>query len=465
MGARRKVAETRKNGTTALTVTYGLAHFGKSLLWVTSSLAFAFFLTEIVGVAPSQMGWAIGLSLLVNAALDLMIGRGLQSRVRSIYAASVSQLVGSWCAAVAFVAFACSGLMPDAAKLPYSIVTLLLFRIGYSLYDVPQNAFMAFAAKTDAVRTRLAATRYVVAGAAALVVAGAITPIIRAGNAPASALSFAMLCAAVSGVSILCAGSLYGFVRFTGTMRQTRPEGSFSVSEPIPQQSREPKTMTFLFFAALASIFLLNLTSAIFANLESFFVAYILREKAVAAYFLLAISLGQILFQPAWGGSGRVLKWCGSCWCHQWFTDYRDLLFGTSGTSVAFRPWSRHSVTGRIWRSRDDHLEYAGQGERQRARKHYQQIWPVYMCLQDFSGHRCGHRWTCAEFNQLSRWRDRFSATARIHEPCAHRWVNYLDIPCQQGLEAPAIDSANPRLDCPLPPPDTSPEPASIQER
>jgi hypothetical protein len=65
------------------TAVYGLAHFGKSLLWYSSEILFAYSLTKYVRLSAPRMGVVLAAGFLVSALLDVVIGAGLQRQLAS----------------------------------------------------------------------------------------------------------------------------------------------------------------------------------------------------------------------------------------------------------------------------------------------------------------------------------------------------------------------------------------------
>lgn len=266
---------------------YGIAHFGKSLLWNVSAMLFAFFLTEAAGLAPERMGAVLGASLAFNAVADLSFGRLLGRQVRDARAAARAQLLGALAAAVAFSAFAATGLAPAEHRLAYGLATIFAFRLAYSLYDVPQNAFMAFVAPDDRARAVYASTRYVAAGASILLIAAAFAPFVREADEAARALRFAQLCALCAAASVACSALLLLAV----------PR---ALPRSVPAAAPRPPAGPDVFLLAVAAIFCLSLTSPAFNKVEAYFAAYALDDAWAAPLFLASAALGKVAGQPLW---------------------------------------------------------------------------------------------------------------------------------------------------------------------
>lgn len=323
-----------------LVVVYGLAHFGKSLFWNTSSLIFAFFLTETVGLTPETMGYVLAASLAFNAVLDLSVGRALGRRVRSARAAAKAQFVGGLFAAAAFLAFSATALVGEGAQLVYALATVLLFRLGYSLYDVPQNAFMGFASATDAERATLAATRYIAAGGSILVIALVFAPIVRESDPDTQAMRFLQVTAALVLVSVICSA---GLLRFALTRLQGKAGllGTDGAQTLVASGAQGPRD---LFPFLLAGIFILSLTSPFFTKLEAYFTAYVLTHELSAMTFMACVAVGKTAVQPLWARLAAktslvtTLQWAAAAWglaAFGFFALGRVEPWGTIATALA----------------------------------------------------------------------------------------------------------------------------------
>nr|WP_321440534.1 MFS transporter [uncultured Hyphomonas sp.] len=276
---------------------YGVAHFGKSLFWNTSSLIFAFFLTELAGFSPSVMGYVLASSLVFNAFVDLTAGRVLSAYVRTTHSAARAQLLASLFAGFAFITFTATGMVPDSWKVGYAIFSLLLFRLGYSFYDVPQNAFMSLASSTDAERAKLASIRYMAAGTSILFITLIFAPLVRNANADDGAIQFLGIGVFLTFIVILSA-----LLLFLNT-RKPRPAPPADKAESSKHAEaaliRTPKRPD-IFPLLLGSIFCLSLTASAFTKLEAYFTAYFVKIELTALAFMACVALGKTVSQPLW---------------------------------------------------------------------------------------------------------------------------------------------------------------------
>lgn len=270
-----------------LHLTYGFGHFCKSLLWNLSALYFAFYLTEVAGIPSHAMGRVMAVSLVFNAACDLLTGHWLARFVHDAGTAARLQFKGSLTAAGAFVVFATTGLVPAGLRTGFSLGALLLFRLGYSLLDVPQNSFMAFVSTTNRERAALAGTRYIAAGLSMLLITLLVTPLVRMPNREGQAHLFFALAMTIAPLSVL-GGWLLHLV-FRGDRR--------GLAAPA---LRGDHAGADIFPLLMLCITLFSLLASFFSKLESYLTAYVLAAHWSAALFMPTVALGQVTGQLIW---------------------------------------------------------------------------------------------------------------------------------------------------------------------
>jgi Na+/melibiose symporter-like transporter len=267
---------------------YGFAHFGKSLLWHASELLFAFYLTEICHLGATQMGVVLSMSLLASAICDAITGQVLTTRMRATPAAVKLQVVGATLAAVSFTAFALVALAPPAWRLAGVGLTLLGFRLVYSLYDLPQNAILAFETADDAQRSGLSALRLVLSGVANLVIAGSFIPLVGAGAAATQPWRF---CAFAVGLSLVAMVSGVNLSRVVG--------GRSGTGAPPPAPAPMAPSIATPWRLMLAGL-LVSLCTSVFSRLEPYLASYGLATQGDGACLMISVSLGTLLSQPIW---------------------------------------------------------------------------------------------------------------------------------------------------------------------
>lgn len=282
-------------------IVYGTAHFGKSLFWDASALLFAFYLTEIVGFSAQQMGWILGVTLVLNAGFDLFIGFAMNSFVTNARAASIAHLAGILIASAAFVSFCGIGLIPEDFRYAGALIALIIFRLGYAIGDVPQNAFMSFISFNDSDRARIAATRYVAAGIALLVLTLSFSPIIRLDDVDQQADLFFFAAVIIAIIAISCSTLLALF---------SRDRHVFGEHVPGPESHQNANcngANQYFFPVLLASVAVLSLVAPAFNNLEAYFTAYALPAGAAAAYFMTSVAVGKVISQFLWARLGASI--------------------------------------------------------------------------------------------------------------------------------------------------------------
>lgn len=182
-------------------------------------------------------------------------------------------------------------IAPDL-RFGYALVTGLLFRAAYAIYDLPQNALMALATSDSAARDRVAATRIWFSGVATLVVAGAVGPLI-AGREEATAWLYVIVSLSMAGVAVLSAGLLARIVR-RAPVDATR--------SPQANGSREPRPLPALFWLLMGLMFITSLATPLFSKIEPYFAVYLLESPGWGGAIVIAMALGITLGQVFWRG-------------------------------------------------------------------------------------------------------------------------------------------------------------------
>lgn len=268
---------------------YLLAHAGKSLLWHSSGLLFAFFLTETCGLTPRSMGLVLALSLFVNAAADLMIGADLHRHPPTWNALVRGQSIAAGIAALFFVLFCSTPCLPEPIRLAAALATLTGFRLAFAWMDVRQNALVTMLARRPDQRIRLLATRNVLAGGASLMVGMMGTALLLKG--PSGALPHLLWATLVAAAVVLGAR---GLARL--------PWSDVASSEPAEPQAAGAR-------APLPGAIILLVTAAAAAGSTLFRAT----EPYAAAYAGMGISIlawsavGAVLSQPVWTFAARRL--------------------------------------------------------------------------------------------------------------------------------------------------------------
>lgn len=292
------------------TLIYGFAHYGKSLFWYGSELLFAFFLTEVGGIAADRMGFVIAAGLLVSAGIDVAVGSRLSRVLPSAARAGRVQLVGAASSAASMLLmFACYWL-PVQVRLPAALGVSLVFRVSYALFDIPQNSLMSLATDTVKARTNLASVRYIFSGLASLTVATWLPRLLQPGTADDRALRFCVMALAFSAVAIVSAAML---ARALKTDHSDNRLGNV-LSKQSAALNDEIRLLLFL-------MFIISLAAPVFSKVEPYYAAFVLRDPLMGGGVVVAVSIGMIAAQPIWSLLARRLS--------------RSTLIGTTAAGIA----------------------------------------------------------------------------------------------------------------------------------
>ena len=273
---------------------YGRAHYGRTLLWHSSELLFAFFINQRAGIPPLLMGGILVTGLVSSAGIDLAVAGALRSVPFTLERTQRLQLAGAIASAAALTAFFAADLLPPAWRFFYALGAAIVFRIAYALGDIPHNAILALATPDLASRRELSTIRLFFSGLASITVAAIFTLILGnpALNRPGV---FAIGALFLSGAVILVAFQL---ARYKLAPPATGPfADAASTLDPCGLKS-----------AAIVKLLLIMclLSSAIsaFTILEPFYVASSYGADAKRT-IILASSLGLTLAQPFWSRISR----------------------------------------------------------------------------------------------------------------------------------------------------------------
>jgi Na+/melibiose symporter-like transporter len=270
------------------TAIYGFAHLGKSLFWYTSELLFAYFLTEFVGLSVGDMGIVIASGLLVSAAIDVGVGLGLNRQLRDQVSAGKWQLIGAALCSAALMLVFLGAWLPVEWRFAYAVAAGIAFRLGFASYDIPQNALMALATADAESRLRIASTRIWFSGAATLVVATTIGPLVARREQPAGILLLLGLGILFAVVAVISAWLLARVL--VGRAHQPAP-----AHPPAPRGRRAAD-----FWLLLAVMVATSLFTPAFSKLEPYFATYTLRSAWWGGVVIILMSVGIVAGQPLW---------------------------------------------------------------------------------------------------------------------------------------------------------------------
>jgi Na+/melibiose symporter-like transporter len=235
------------------------------------------------------MGVVLAAGFLVSALLDLVIGAGLQRRMASAVSASRIQLVGALLCSAALALVFLGAMLPVQVRFPYAIAASITFRVAFASYDIPQNALMALATSDGASRSRVAATRIWGSGAATLLVAAAVGPVVSLRGHSAGALILLGLTALFAVIAVGSAWLLTSMLR--GYAQGQAPAAARSG----PRAGLPAEFFTLLFIMAAGSIF-----TPAFSKLEPYYATYAVRSPLWGTIVIVLMALGVIAGQSVW---------------------------------------------------------------------------------------------------------------------------------------------------------------------
>ncbi len=271
------------------TSAYGAAHLSKSLFWYGGEVVFAFFLTEFAGLAPAQMGLVLTVGLLFSAGMDLAVGFGCRRQMATPKLAGRLQAFGALAAAIGLIAFLATPYAPEPGRWIWALTTVSLFRAGFALYDVPQNALMSVATATQAARSKVAAVRIAGSGLASIAVAAFVGPLIAAHRSGGDGASLVMMVGGVAAVAAVISAALLALA--------VRKGPSAPRSAPIDVAGRGHAVLLAPYLAMMAAMMI---APPLFQKLEPYFATQVLDSASWGGVIILAAAVGVTVGQPVW---------------------------------------------------------------------------------------------------------------------------------------------------------------------
>lgn len=272
-----------------MTLLYGAAHFGKSLFWYSSELLFAYFLTELAGLAPKQMGLVLVSGFLVSAMIDIAVGVSLQRSLQDAKTAGRLQAAGAVVSSIALAATFLIAWVPSDGRFAAAIGLGIAFRLAFATYDIPQNALMSLATIDRETRLRVASTRIWFSGAATLVVAASVGPVVAQTGTASGPWFLLGLSLTFSLVAIVGAAAL--------SVRLAQNDTIIDNSMPESATNWQPSCG---FWLLVAVSVITTLFTPAFAKLEAYFAAYTLQSAWWGGTIIISMALGIVLGQPGW---------------------------------------------------------------------------------------------------------------------------------------------------------------------
>jgi Na+/melibiose symporter-like transporter len=298
---------------------YGTAHFGKSLIWHTSGMLFAFFLTEICAIPPASMGWILACDMIFSAIADAGFGRVLRRHVGSLATAGRLQLPGVAVCAAMLLAFAATPFVPAPLRIAYALATCLSFRLAYSFQDISENAMLYLADGDSRRRIELSSARFVASGLAGCAVAAAASFLVG-GDLSQRAGRFLALSLTITPVWLSMSYALYRGSRAERPSAGAAPGAARPVSATALDLPARTATLVRL-------VMLVACSGTVFGCLLPYFAAQMLGGGFSRLATLALIGLGAVATQPLWSRISRYRGAYSACRAAAAVTGIGAMLF------------------------------------------------------------------------------------------------------------------------------------------
>jgi len=180
---------TETNPGARLLEVFASGHLAKSLMWSFSDLLFGYFAHIHMGLPASDTGWILFVSLSYSGALDVLAAGALSAFPGHEARVPRLQFLGGVVTALAAALLFLPLHVPADLLFVWLLLTSLLFRTGYGLYDVSQNALVSLLPRDDAEARRYVTTRTTLSYVAKVIVALASFLVIGTGERQGAALA------------------------------------------------------------------------------------------------------------------------------------------------------------------------------------------------------------------------------------------------------------------------------------
>lgn len=159
-------------------IALGAGDFGFNLYWQMAAIYLLFFYTDVVGLSPATAGTIYMAALIVDAALDPLMGL-LVDRTRSRFGRYRPYLLFGGVALA--LAYTLMFMAPGGGRfaVAYVAATHVLFRVVYAVISIPYASLFARVTRDAGVRTELTAFRMVCATLGAVAVAALTLPSVK----------------------------------------------------------------------------------------------------------------------------------------------------------------------------------------------------------------------------------------------------------------------------------------------
>lgn len=274
---------------------YASGNFGKSILWGTFELTMLFVLTDLLGVPAAVAGLLLLVSMLFDAAIDPWIGH-MADRLRTpIGSYGPLILAGAPLSAASFLWLMS---LPALAITSLWVIggLLAVFRLGYSLMDLPHNALLTVMRADSRQRSNIAGYRFAFSTIAGLALALSMGSL-RFDNAGTvlSASSIMEFAVVVAPISLIVMNASWWAVRREDVTASLAQGESPDFAAAWAAVWRSPSFPITLAVGSIAALCLPLFGKSIFYLDE-----YIWKDSHSAAGVLIAMFVGQLFSLPVW---------------------------------------------------------------------------------------------------------------------------------------------------------------------
>lgn len=269
-------------------MSYASGNLGKSCLGSFLELFALFYLTDILGIPAATAGAILFLSLIWDGVIDPLMGIAADRLRRTIPTVRPYFLVGAPLTAITFVAFFHAYVVPPDQRILYVCACLVLFRLFYTMVDVPHNSMLSFLTRDSRNRTNIASMRIFFSAAGKIIVTVGATAVFVDHGTPGLDQRFALAAVILAALYLTVVGfclSAIWNVRIGNGNRSMRSIGLGSLIRSITGNSQ------------LAVVFSLtaitSLTTPIIGNVVIYYGKYGLMDEQAGAAALVIMSATQ----------------------------------------------------------------------------------------------------------------------------------------------------------------------------
>lgn len=287
---------------------FGVGTVGVSIMLNTVTAFYPAFMSTVLGQSPELAGYLLMGSKLVDAVIDLLIGR-MSDHTRSRWGRRRPFLaIGAIISAASFFMLFSPPAMSQGALVAYMIAALILYSAGYSLFNVPYMALPAELTEGYHERTRLISFRTVFVSIGQLLALAVTAGLIESGGGGLS--------------GYMTMGLVMALIIF-GAMTATALSVPTTHHQPVEKEHAKPlatqlaimwrnrpfmllvgaKIFQFLSFASLATTGLLYLLNVVGIGYEGQII------WSVTQNIVLAVSM------PVWVRIGKAVSKKGAYLC------------------------------------------------------------------------------------------------------------------------------------------------------